>query len=149
MKKFEEYFGKSGRKFEDAPAHIQEKIKRLCGIGKKLLFGNITQAERSYLNKKAYEVLEVNEDGYFDEVAAEVENALPGALVTASLFVLLPNGIVMEEAGNALRFHARDKTLLALMEELEEEYMQAMDEYAEAQEAFEEHWRENAFWPLY
>ncbi|AKM78622.1 MAG: hypothetical protein UY31_C0044G0004 [Candidatus Wolfebacteria bacterium GW2011_GWE1_48_7] len=145
MKTFEEYF-RSDRKFEDAPAAIQEKIRRLCGIGKKLLFGNITQAERSYLNKKAYEILEVNEDGYFDEVAAEVENALPGVLFNSSLFVLLPNGIVVEEAGNAIRFHARDKALLALMGELEEEYMQAMDEWTESQEAFEEYWSENAVW---
>lgn len=127
MKKFEEYFEAPRQRFEDAPVEIKEKIKRICGIGKKLLVKDVSMSERTYLWKKLHEILD---DGFPGKTIKEIEKYLPTARFCCSDFVELPNGIILEDEGSWMQFLVRDSALVEFERcaEIDEDYFKSYEE---------------------
>lgn len=109
MKTFKEYFEAPRQQLKDAPIEIQEKIKRVCGIGKKILVNDVSASEHDFLWKKVHEILD---DGFPGKTIKEIEKYLPQASFCCSDFVELPNGIVLEDEGSWMQFLAKDAALV-------------------------------------
>lgn len=108
MKTYQEYLEEPRQKFEDASVEIQEKIKRLCGITKKLFVQDISENERTFLWKKVDEILD---HGLPGKKIAEIEKYLPTARFCCSDFVELPNGVILEDEGSWMQLFTKDTAL--------------------------------------
>lgn len=127
MKAYQEYLEAPRQRFEDAPAEIQEKIKRLCGITKKLLVQDVSASEHDFLWKKVNEILN---HGLLGKKIAEIEKYLPTAQFCCSDFVELPNGVILEDEGRWMQLFTKE-TALAEFErcaEHDEWYFKLCDE---------------------